>query len=428
MRECIGIAGLHLKRLLPVGIIVALVSSCALPAPPPPSTLPPTPTHTLTLTPTPTPTPTLTPTSTPTPTPTPTRTPSPTPTPWPAEGSTPEQQGMDSALLARMFDYIEQQQVNVHGVLVVRNGYTVVEAYYSHYGPNTRHGTASVGKSFTGALVGLAIQEGYIEGVDQKVADFFPDHADFQNDPLKQEMTVEHLLTMTSGLDWPESSASYSSGLNIMNQMMRSRDWVEFVLDRPMVAAPGTVFNYSSGVSHLLSAIVQEASGMDTFSFAREYLFDPLGISRVSWMLDSHGLAFGAGGLRLTPRALGKFGQLYLQDGAWGGEQVISAEWVEASIAPQVNAHGAASYYGYQWWVRGSGTFAAHGYRGKRIFVVPDLEMVVVFTADLAGNAPSVILSNYIIPAAWSPDPLPENPDGVALLQERINEIRPSEP
>ena len=162
---------------------------------------------------------------------------------------------MDSEVLVRMFDYIEQQQVDVHGILVVRNGYTVVEAYYPPYGPNTRHGTASVGKSFTGALVGIAIREGYIEGVDQKVADFFPEHSDWQDDPLKQAMTIEHLLTMTYGLDWPESAASYSSSQNIMNQMMRSPDWVRFVLDRPMVAAPGTVFNYSSGASHLLSAI-----------------------------------------------------------------------------------------------------------------------------------------------------------------------------
>ncbi len=167
---------------------------------------------------------------------------------------------------------------------------------------------------------------------------------------------------------------------------------------------------------------------MQTFSFAREYLFEPLGISRVSWPMDPHGIAFGAGGLRLTPRGLAKFGQLYLQDGVWGGEQILPAEWVEASIAPQVNAHGAASYYGYQWWVRGSGTFAAHGYRGKRIFVIPDLEMVVVFTADLAGNAPSVILSNFIIPAARSPEPLPENPEGVALLEAKISETTQSEP
>jgi CubicO group peptidase (beta-lactamase class C family) len=322
-----------------------------------------------------------------------------------------------------MFDYIEQQDGEVHAVLVVRNGYTVLEAYYPPYGPHMRHGTASVGKSLTGALVGIAIREGYIEGVDQKVADFFPDHSGLQDDPLKQAMTIEHLLTMTSGLDWPESGPSYSSSKNIMNQMMRSSDWVRFVLDRPMAAAPGAVFNYSSGASHLLSAIIQEATGIRTFSFAKTYLFEPLGISHVSWLSDLRGIAFGAGGVRLTPRDMARFGQLYLQGGVWNGKQVVPAEWVEASVARQVSAHGAASYYGYQWWVRGNSIHAAHGYRGKRIFVIPDLDMVVVFTADLPGNLPSVVLSNHIIPAARSSEPLPENPEGVARLEARIGEI-----
>jgi CubicO group peptidase (beta-lactamase class C family) len=420
-----NMSDLYLERLLPLWVLLALVSSCTPVAPPLPPTLVPTPT--LTITPTSTQTPTLTftpaPTSTPDPTQTPTSTPTPTPTPWPREGSTPEQQGVDSEVLVRMFDYIEQQEAEVHAVLVVRNGYTVLEAYYPPYGPHIRHSTASVGKSFTGALVGIAIREGYIEGVDQKVADFFPGRSDFQDDPLKQAMTIEHLLTMTSGLDWPESAASYSSSGNIMNQMMRSSDWVRFVLDRPMATVPGAVFNYSSGASHLLSAIIQEATSERTFSFAQTYLFEPLGISSVSWPSDPHGIAFGAGGLRLTPRDMAKFGQLYLQGGVWNGKQIVPAKWVEASVARQVSAHGAASYYGYQWWVRGNGIYAAHGYRGKRIFVIPDLEMVVVVTADLSGNLPSVLLSSFIIPAARSSEPLPENPEGVARLEARISEI-----
>jgi CubicO group peptidase (beta-lactamase class C family) len=208
--------------------------------------------------------------------------------------------------------------------------------------------------------------------------------------------------------------------------MMRSTDWVNFVLDRPMAAAPGTAFNYSSGGSHLLSAIVQKATGTRTISFARKVLFEPLGISRVGWLSDPDGIALGAGGLRLTPRDMAKLGQLYLQGGLWSGEQVVPAEWVEASVSRQVSAHGAASYYGYQWWVRGSGIYAAHGYRGQRIFVVPHLGMVVVFTADLPGNTPSVLLSSFIIPAARSPEPLPENPEGVALLEARIDEIQRS--
>jgi CubicO group peptidase (beta-lactamase class C family) len=322
-----------------------------------------------------------------------------------------------------MFDYIEQQQADLRSVLVVRNGYAVVEAYSTSNGRNIRHSNRSCGKSFTGALVGIAIGEGYIDGVDHQVLDFFPDYAAADTDPRKQAMTLEHLLTMTSGLDWPESSASYSSSGNIMNQMTMSPNWVRFVLDRPMVAEPGTRFNYSSGDSHLLAAIVQEAAGMSAFSFARTYLFEPLGISRVYWPSDPQGIIFGAGGMRMTTRDMAKFGQLYLQGGVWDGQQVVPVEWVEASVTKQVSASGAASYYGYQWWVRGSGTYAAHGYRGQRIFVIPDLEMVVVFTAELSGNLPSVLLSSFIIPAVRSSEPLPENPAGVALLASRIEEM-----
>ena len=335
---------------------------------------------------------------------------------------------MDSEILADMFDYIVRQETDVHSILVVRNGYAVVEAYAPPHGRDVRHGTASCGKGITSALVGIAIREGYIDGVDQKVLDFFPDHAAAQSDPLKQAMTVEHLLTMTSGIDWPESAASYSSPRNIMNQMMRSHDWAGFVLDRPMAARPGVVFSYSSGVSHLLSAIIQEATGTRTFSFARTHLFEPLGISRVRWPSDPHGIAFGAGGLWMTARDMAKIGQLYLQGGVWNGKQIVPAEWVEASVTQQVNAHGPAPYYGYQWWVRSDGTFAAHGYRGQRIFVVPDLEMVVVFTADIPGNAPSVILATFIRPAARSPEPLPDNHQGVALLEARISEFEQSAP
>jgi CubicO group peptidase (beta-lactamase class C family) len=425
-------ADLYLERTVSlwvaIGVVAVLVASCT-PVTPTPTLAPtPLPTQTPTLTATATQTPTSPPTPTPTATPTSTPTPTPTPIPWPTEGSTPEQQGMDSELLVGMFDYIEQQKVNVHSVLVVRHGYVVVEAYSPPYGRNIRHGTASCGKGITSALVGIAIREGYIDGVDQKVLDFFPTHSAAQSDPLKQSMTVEHLLTMTSGIDWPESSASYSSSRNIMNQMMRSQDWVRFVLDRPMAAQPGAVFNYSSGVSHLLSAIIQEATGTRTLSFARTHLFEPLGITRVYWPSDPHGIAFGAGGLWMTARDMAKIGQLYLQGGVWDGKQIVPAEWVEASIAQQVNAHGPAPYYGYQWWVRSNGTFAAHGYRGQRIFVVPDLEMVVVFTGDISGNAPSAILASFIVPAAQSPEPLPDNPQGVALLKARIGEFEQSEP
>jgi CubicO group peptidase (beta-lactamase class C family) len=407
-------------------LTAAFLSQCAPAAPTSPPT--PSPSPTPTLTPTPLPTLTSTPMPTQTPTPAPTPTPTPTPTPWPLEGSTPEQQGMDSERLLGILDYLEQHRVDFNGMLIVRKGYTVLEVYASPSGSDRRHSNRSCGKGFTSALVGIAIDEGYINGVDQRVLDFFPEYAAADIDPRKETMTIEHLLTMSSGLAWPESAASYSSSSNIMNQMMRSSNWVRFVLERPMVAEPGTRFNYSSGDSHLLSAVLHEATGMSALSYARTRLFEPLGISRVYWPADPQGRSFGAGGIHLTARDMVRFGQLYLQGGIWDGQQIIPPDWVEASIARQIQATGAAPYYGYQWWVRSSGTYAAHGYEGRRIFVLPDLEMVVVFTGDLAGSAPSWLLSTYIVPAARSNKPLPKNPSGAAALETRVREFEQSGP
>jgi len=192
-----------------------------------------------------------------------------------------------------MFDYIEQQNINLHALLIIRNGYIVTEAYFSPYKQQRKHNIYSCTKSFTSALIGIAIDQGCIDSLDHKVLDFFPDHTFENDDSRKQAMTLGHLLTMRSGLDWPESSVSYSSSQNILMQMLWRPDWVQLVLDRPMAAEPGTTFNYNTGVSHLLSAILQEATGMSTFSFAREYLFEPLDISHVYWESGPQGVTFG---------------------------------------------------------------------------------------------------------------------------------------
>jgi CubicO group peptidase (beta-lactamase class C family) len=323
---------------------------------------------------------------------------------------------MDSELLAAMFDYIAEQDAEVHSVLVVRNGYMVVEAYFHPYRQDRKHYTYSCTKSFLSALVGIAIEEGYLD-LDDKVLDFFPDRVVANDDPRKRAMMVEHLLLMRSGLDWPESSVPYSSSDNILWQMMDSRDWVQFVLDRPMAVEPGTTFNYSTGDPQLLTAVLEEATGMSTQRFARTRLFEPLGVSSDHWYWQSapEGVAFGGGGLGITPRAMAKFGYLYLEGGAWNGRQVVPAGWTEASVADPC--------YGYQWWLLDNGGYAALGYKGQRIAVMPNLEMVVVITGDFSGTASRYVVDAFIIPAAKSSEPLPENPEGLALLESRIGEV-----
>jgi CubicO group peptidase (beta-lactamase class C family) len=312
-----------------------------------------------------------------------------------------------------MFDHVETQGLDVHSILILRNDHLVLEAYFYPYdGDESRH-TYSCTKSITSALIGIAIEKGYIEGLDAKVLDFFSERAIANDGPWKRAMAIEHLLTMTSGLDWPESSVPYGPG-NILASMLASRDWVGFVLDRPMAAEPGTTFNYNTGASHLLSAILEEATGMNTWAFARLYLFNHLNVDSrdVYWRADPQGVSFGGGGLHMKPRDMLKFGLLYLRGGVWGYRQVVPVGWVTASV----DAPG----YGHQWWMLAGGGYAALGYRGQRIVVVPDLEMVVVITGEFSGTASRHLVDAFILPAVRSVEPLPENPAALAALEERV--------
>jgi CubicO group peptidase (beta-lactamase class C family) len=312
-----------------------------------------------------------------------------------------------------MFDYIADQEAEVHSVLVIRNGVLVTEAYFWPYNRDRAHGLASCTKSFLSALVGIAVDEGYLD-LDDKALDYFSDREIENDGPLKREITVEDLLRMRSGLDWPESSVSYSSRDNMLRQMMRSRDWVQFVLNRPMATTPGTTFNYSTGDSQVLAAVLEQATGMTTQKFARTRLFEPLGVRPTQWYWTSapEGIAFGGGGLHLTPRDMAKFGALYLQGGVWEGQRVVPETWVEASVTP--------AHYGYQWWRLANGGYAALGYGGQRIAVVPHLDLVAVITGDFSGTTSGYLVDAFIVPAVRSPEPLPANPEALAELETRV--------
>jgi CubicO group peptidase (beta-lactamase class C family) len=335
---------------------------------------------------------------------------------WPTEEwqyTTPEEQGINSELLAEALLVIQKEDYDIDSMLVIRHGYIVADAYLYPTRQTTKHHLYSVTKSFISALTGIAIDEGYIAGVDELVLGFFPDR-DFDNmDENKEAMTVEDLLTMQSGLTWTEGIPTYRA-------MYNSDDWVRFVLDAPMEREPGTLFLYHSGGSHILSAIIYETTEMNPSEYAEERLFEPLGIDAV-WVEDSQGIANGGWGLHITPHDMAKFGFLYLHDGQWDGQQIVPAEWVEASTQDQIG-----SDYGYQWWIKDDGIYSAIGLYGQYIFVIPELDMIVVFTADMGDNAPDVISSlllSYIIPAVEADTPLPEKPDGVQSLETLIEEV-----
>ncbi|MBN1643870.1 MAG: serine hydrolase [Dehalococcoidales bacterium] len=301
---------------------------------------------------------------------------------WPTEDwqtSTPEAQGMDSAKLQQLMDVIKSGNHGIDSVLVIRHGYLVWEEYAENsiYDRDTPHIIYSATKSFTSALIGIAIDRGYIQGVDQKVVSFFTDRTIANMDERKRRMAIEDLLTMTSGFQWNEISYSYADSRNSLYQAMVSGNYVQYVLDCPMAFEPGVIFNYNTGNTQVLSAIISKATGVSADVFAGEHLFKPIGITSARWDKDAQGIASGGSYLYMTPRDMAKFGYLFLNNGVWDGKQIISSGWVNKSTFNIKNN------YGYLWWVNSSfGYYSASGALGQRIFVAPDADIVCVFTTS----------------------------------------------
>lgn len=351
---------------------------------------------------------------------------------WPTNGwraATPESQGMDSALLLEMMEVIWQNDMKIDSVLVVRNGYIVLDAYGYPREESDSPNIFSCSKSVTSALIGVAIDKGDIKGVHQPVLEFFPDRVAKNVDDDKKAMTLENLLTMSSGLECRDNWRYHWRGLE---QMKSSPDWVQFMIDLPMAERPGTNFNYCNGATFLLSAILQQKTGMNALVFAEKHLFEPLGITEYWWPSNLQGITFGYSRLHLRPRDMAKVGFLYLNNGLWEDKEIISSRWIKESTRKHVSTKGLMDY-GYQWWTLGSGAYTALGYGGQFIFVVPHKNIVAVFTSGLDRKdifTPSVMLRSNIIPAVKSDKPLPENHEQQKALKDLIalwQETRPKD-
>jgi CubicO group peptidase (beta-lactamase class C family) len=336
-----------------------------------------------------------------------------------------EAAGINRQTVSEAIDRINHKfYQNVHGILIAKDGKLVFEEYFSGedldithrelplvsktFDRNTLHYQASVTKSVTSALFGMAIDKDLINSVDDPLFSYLPECADLKS-AEKDKITLAHTLAMASGIPWDESSYPYSDSRNDMMAMMNSNDPIRFILSKNLVASPGTRFIYNSGTTNVLGDIVRRKSGLLLTEFARQHLFNPLGISDYSWMRFPrvNTLTFASGGLYLRPRDMAKFGLLYLQKGLWGGNQIISEEWVDESTRKHIAID---SYwdYGYQWWLRtyhassrDYKSFAARGWGGQYIFVFPSLEMVVVFTGGNYSTPEPVdeILTRFILPA-----------------------------
>jgi CubicO group peptidase (beta-lactamase class C family) len=271
----------------------------------------------------------------------------------------------------------------LNSFLISHRGELVVEDYFNGWQVRRPANMKSASKSVISALIGIAIAEGYIESVEVPIAKFFPDYLSPQVTPEKLEITIEDLLTMQSGL---ETTSNRNYGKWVL-----SENWVEFALNQPLVAQPGEAMLYSTGSSHLLSAILTKATGVDSKSFAQQYLTSPLGFSMSYWSQDPQGIYFGGNNLEMTARQMLAFGELYLNNGQAAGNQIIPRQWIESSYLPHAESpRGQGRYYGYGWWLRdlaGLQVPVAWGYGGQLIFVIKELDLVVVATSDSRPSA-----------------------------------------
>ncbi|WP_455222114.1 serine hydrolase domain-containing protein [Kaarinaea lacus] len=336
---------------------------------------------------------------------------------WPAESwrtSTPEQQGFDSGAFAATLDTIEKRSLPIHSLLVIRHGYLVLEAYFYPYTGKTPHAWASVTKSVTSTLIGLLIDDHHIKGTEQRIVDFFPEYRESLSD-VKKQITVENLLTMTSGLE-----CGYKPGELEALAMQRSANFVTAVFELPIHTTPGSEFSYCSGATHLLSAIVNRATKVSALEYAQQRLFKPLRIKDARWPSDPQGINYGWSDLMIHPRDMAKIGYLYLRNGVWDGKQILSADWIRRSTLHQVGVRNGAQSYGYGWWIGTqdlSGMYIAAGRGGQRIVVWPEKDIVVVMNG--AGLNPDD-LSPMLLSAIKSDRLLPENKSVYERLQEKV--------
>lgn len=351
------------------------------------------------------------------------------PTSWPTTDwptSTPEEQGMSSNALADLVDFGAANAMD--SLLVVRHGRIVVEAHYAPFQPGLKHVVNSVTKAVVGTLAGIAFKEGALGPLDQSVIDLFPERKMANVDSNKKAMTLSTLLDSTSGLDWREPLSNAPP--ETLRQMERSRDWVGFILDRPMAQAPGLTFDYNSGTWHLLSSILAKKTGASALDYARQKLFTPLGIDDVTWRNDPQGVTIGGYGLFMRPRDMAKIGYLYLHGGEWAGQQLLPASWVDKVYQASVDMRfGSAPNFRYAngWWtIPEKRAYMAVGFLRQLIIVLPDADMVAVVTGRW--HYPFVPLIDRLTGAAKSDSALPADATASARLAARIDEVATEKP
>jgi len=304
------------------------------------------------------------------------------------EVSTPEEQGLDPNLLAELYHNASKLDT-IYGLLIIKNDKLIAEKYFNDGSIELKSNLQSATKSYTSALVGLALEQGCLTSLDQPFLDFFPEYAEKIEDPRKKEITIRHLLQMRAGYPWEESHPDLWEGL-------LTGDFLGMMVHYPLISDPGTAYHYSNVSSHYLGAIVERACGIDLRTFAGEPLFAPIGAELGDWYHTSinDGYPMGCSSIHVTPRDAAKFGLLYLNDGVFDGKQVISSEWVQESLESYSNDPNDPNHkighnfnkigYGYQWWTIQAGDHEyslAMGHGGQQILLLDEYDMVIVLLA-----------------------------------------------
>ena len=286
-------------------------------------------------------------------------------------GSAKFQATLDDRVLTRA-----NELPRLRSLLISVDGKLVAERYFHGARATQAENLKSASKSILSALVGIALDRGYVKSVNEPIEIFFPEHFAGAEHAKKKSITIENLLTMRSGL---EGTSNVNYG-----RWVQSANWVRHVLSRPLIDEPGGRMIYSTGNSHLLSALLTKAARMSTFDFARRYLAEPLGVPMPPWVRDPQGIYLGGNEMHWTPRGMIAFGELYLNGGRAGGTQIVSEGWIKESLKPRTRSNWSGREYGYGWWIDSFGghpTYYAWGHGGQFIFVVPGLKLVVASTS-----------------------------------------------
>lgn len=318
----------------------------------------------------------------------------PDPNPDPVEEASfdiPEGEPEDLGFNAEEFRKVDSRAAlmgRLHSLLIIKNDTLVFENYYNNFSEGQPSNLKSSSKSILNLLIGIAIEEGHIESIDETLYDYVPQIFNDQMDERKKEITIEHLMTMTSGLE--------STSLDNYSGWTNSDDWLRYALELPMEANPGEWYAYSTGDTHLLSAILTEATGMSSLEFAQQYLYEPMEIEVTRWDEDPQGYNEGGNNVYVKPYDLAKIGIMVSNGGVYNDQRIVSEDWIEESIAFQVEPQGISrpfeiEGYGYLWWLVKANqysTYSAIGHGGQYMMTIPELDLIVVLTSLSQGTTP----------------------------------------